>query len=82
MPRVLNCASTWANHTSGSEGQKGGSFKLTAETVLTTSCSTSASTDILLCVNHVAVTNVGDNIYLDTDTQYRATEELTNWLTD
>ena len=74
MPRVLNCASTWANHTSGSEGQKGGSFMLTA--------STSPSTDILLCVSHVVVTNVGDNIYLDTDTQYRATDSLTKWRTD
>ena len=32
MPRVLNCTSTWANQTSGSDGQNGGSFKLSAET--------------------------------------------------
>ena len=44
MPRVLNWAFTWANHTSGSAGQKGGSFKLTAEMVLP-----SPSTAILLC---------------------------------
>ena len=31
---VVNCASTWANQTSGSAGQKGGSFRLTAETKL------------------------------------------------
>ena len=30
MPHVANCASTCANHTSGSEGQKGGSLRLTA----------------------------------------------------
>ena len=55
MPRVLNCASTWVNHTSGSAGQKGGSYVLTAETVLT-----SPSTAILLSVDHVAVTGVVD----------------------
>ena len=32
IPRVLNCASTWANQTSGSDGQNGGSFKPSAET--------------------------------------------------
>ena len=32
IPRVLNCASTWANQTSGSAGQNGGSFRLSAET--------------------------------------------------
>ena len=30
--RQANCASTWTNQISGSAGQKGGSFKLTAET--------------------------------------------------
>ena len=33
MPLVVNCASTWANQTSGSAGQKGGSFMLAAATV-------------------------------------------------
>ena len=33
MPLVVNCASTWANQTSGSAGQKGGSLMLTAATV-------------------------------------------------
>ena len=28
IPRVPNCASTWANQTSGSEGQNGGSFRV------------------------------------------------------
>ena len=32
-PLVVNCASTWANQTSGSVGQKGGSLMLTAATV-------------------------------------------------
>ena len=31
MPRVVNCASTCANQTSGSAGQYGGSLILTAE---------------------------------------------------
>ena len=64
MPRVLNCASTWTNHMSGSAGQKGGSLRLTAETVLT-----SPSTDILLCVDRVAVTNV-DNINVTLQLQH------------
>ena len=29
MPRVANWASTWANHVSGSLGQKGGSLRAT-----------------------------------------------------
>ena len=33
MPRVANCASTWANQTCGSAGQKGGILRLTAATV-------------------------------------------------
>ena len=33
MPFVLNWASTWANHTSGSAGQKGGSLIATADKV-------------------------------------------------
>ena len=32
MPLVVNWASTWANQTSGSAGQKGGSLMLTAAT--------------------------------------------------
>ena len=32
IPRVLNCASTWANHTCGSEAQYGGSLMLTVAT--------------------------------------------------
>ena len=32
MPRVANWASTWANQTSGSDGQNGGSLRLIAET--------------------------------------------------
>ena len=34
MFRVVNCASTCANHTSGLVGQKGGSFTLTAARVV------------------------------------------------
>ena len=33
IPRVANWASTWANHRSGSDGQNGESFRLTAATV-------------------------------------------------
>ncbi len=33
MPLVVNWASTWANQTSGSAGQKGGSFILVAAMV-------------------------------------------------
>ena len=31
MPRVVNCASTWANQTSGSAGQKGGILRVMGE---------------------------------------------------
>ena len=33
-PRVANWASTYLNHTSGYEGQKGGNFKEIAQTVV------------------------------------------------
>ena len=33
IPRVANWASTWASHKSGSDGQYGGSLRLTAATV-------------------------------------------------
>ena len=33
MPRFENCASTCANHTAGSAGQKGGTFTETSETI-------------------------------------------------
>ena len=47
IPRVPNCASTWANQTSGSEGQNGGSFRLSAET-----CGSPGSTDIVARRGH------------------------------
>ena len=47
IPRVINCASTWANQTSGSAGQNGGSLRCTAATALSVShgCSFSIVTD-------------------------------------
>ena len=46
IPRVLNCASTWANHTSGSDGQNEGSLRFTAAIVLGLAACVSSATDI------------------------------------
>ena len=43
MPRVVNWASTCANQTCGSAGQKGGSFMLKAATVVVGAAETGAS---------------------------------------
>ena len=54
IPWVLNCASTWANQTSGSEDQNDGSLRLSAETRGSAAGGSPEVTDIVV---HVAVTN-------------------------
>ena len=67
IPLVVNCASTWAKQTSGSVGQKGGSFTLTAARVVaavavgagasTGAAGAGASASLMI---NVSVTNVMD----------------------
>ena len=56
MPRVENCASTCANQTSGSAGQKGGSLRFTAAMV---GAAARASSPVAMTLSfRVVVTNL------------------------
>ena len=69
MPRFENCASTCANHTARSAGQKGGIFTEMAETIAAPcsgGCGTGASgggSRACLLIAIVGVTNAAEGVF-------------------